>query len=91
VSYDRAGCGESGDLAPHDASVPQPASWAAEQLREVLNCVGDRRPVVLVGHSLGGQITDALAIRWPAAVAGLVLVDSVDPDSTSTPVHHGQS
>lgn len=80
VSYDRAGCGNSDDLTPQHAFTPRPASWAAAQLYELLNRAGIKLPVVLVGHSLGGQIADAFAIRWPAAVAGLVLVDAVDPE-----------
>ncbi|GAB2635409.1 alpha/beta fold hydrolase [Kribbella swartbergensis] len=79
VSYDRSGCGGSDDLPSQQASRPLPASWAAAQLRELLKIAGVTHPVVLVGHSLGGQIADAFAIRWPAAVAGLVLVDAVDP------------
>jgi pimeloyl-ACP methyl ester carboxylesterase len=80
VSYDRAGCGGSDDLAAQHAAAPQPASWAAAQLHELLNRAGARQPVVLVGHSLGGQIADAFTIRWPAEVAGLVLVDALDPE-----------
>lgn len=79
VSYDRAGIGESGDLGDRVSST-QPASWAANQLRELLEQINVNQRVVLVGHSLGGQIADAFAVRWPEVVAGLVLVDAVDPE-----------
>jgi pimeloyl-ACP methyl ester carboxylesterase len=81
MSYDRAGIGESDDLPDDAAAAAQPASWAAEQLHELLlsrDHAGQR--VVLVGHSVGGQIADAFAIRWPWLVAGLVLVDAVDAE-----------
>lgn len=80
LSYDRAGIGESDDLTPEEASAARPASWAAEQLHELLSCTHANRRVVLVGHSLGGQIADAFAIKWPGLVAGLVLVDAVDAE-----------
>lgn len=79
LSYDRAGCGDSDDLSAH-ALGPRPSSWAAEQLYHLLHAaIENPLPVVLVGHSVGGQIADAFAIRWPELVAGLVLVDPADP------------
>jgi pimeloyl-ACP methyl ester carboxylesterase len=78
LSYDRAGCGSSEDL--REAVRPRPSSWAAEQLYHLLSAADlDRGPIVLVGHSVGGQIADAFAVRWPDRVAGLVLVDPADP------------
>lgn len=60
--------------------TPRPTSWAAEQLYRLLSAANlDRLPIVLVGHSVGGQIADAFAVRWPELVAGLVLVDPADP------------
>ncbi|MEU4390193.1 alpha/beta hydrolase [Kribbella sp. NPDC023855] len=80
LTYDRAGVGESGDLPPRDAETPMPASWAARQLHDLLTATLAGQRVVLVGHSLGGQIADAFAIKWPELVAGLVLVDAVDAE-----------
>ncbi|TCN36869.1 pimeloyl-ACP methyl ester carboxylesterase [Kribbella orskensis] len=79
VAYDRAGIGNSGQLNPADLRSPQPASWAASQLRALLDELRIEPPFILVGHSVGGQIADAFSIRWPTLVAGLVLVDAVDP------------
>jgi pimeloyl-ACP methyl ester carboxylesterase len=80
LSYDRAGCGLSDDLTVAEAAEPRAASWAARQLHELLSLALANKRVVLVGHSVGGQIADAFAIRWPETVAGLVLVDAVDPE-----------
>jgi pimeloyl-ACP methyl ester carboxylesterase len=33
------------------------------------------RPMVLVGHSMGGQVALDLALRWPERVTGVVVVD----------------
>jgi pimeloyl-ACP methyl ester carboxylesterase len=80
LTHDRPGTGDSDDLSPDHTIVPRPASWMAEQLADLLEAAGVVEPVILVGHSLGGQIADAFAVRWPRRVTGLVLVDSVDPE-----------
>lgn len=79
IAYDRAGCGESDDLAAAERT-PHASSWSAEQLADLLATAGVVSPLVLVGHSLGGQIADAFAVRHPDRVAGLVLVDPIDPE-----------
>jgi pimeloyl-ACP methyl ester carboxylesterase len=80
LTHDRPGIGDSDDLPPDHAAVPCPASWIAGQLADLLGTAGVVDPAILVGHSLGGQIADAFAVRWPHKVTGLVLVDSVDPE-----------
>ena len=45
-------------------------------------------PAVLVGHSLGGNIVRVYAARWPAAVAGLVLVEASAPGLVLWPGHN---
>ncbi len=80
ITYDRPGCGESADLPTTVVPAPRPSSWSAGQLADLLTVAGVTGPLVLVGHSLGGQIADAFATRLPDRVAGLVLVDSVDPE-----------
>jgi pimeloyl-ACP methyl ester carboxylesterase len=80
LTHDRPGTGDSDDLSPDHTTVPRPASWMAGQLADLLETAGVVNPAILVGHSLGGQIADAFAVRWPRKVTGLVLVDSVDPE-----------
>ena len=72
--YDRTGVGCS--------TKPRPAVSAAdhaEQLHELLGAAGIARPVLLVGHSYGGLVALLAAVRHPADVAGLILVDASHP------------
>jgi pimeloyl-ACP methyl ester carboxylesterase len=69
-SYDRAGYGFS--------DPPAGASDAAHTVRDLhalLAAAGFTKPVVLVGHSIGGLYATLYADRYPAQVAGMVLVD----------------
>jgi pimeloyl-ACP methyl ester carboxylesterase len=79
VTYSRPALGGSDPLPAVLASVPRAPSWAAAQLRTLLDQVGVSSPRVLVAHSLGGLIAEAYAARWPEETAGLVLVDPSDP------------
>lgn len=68
--YDRAGYGQS------DASdrVRSPQN-VTDDLHALLRKAGEREPVVLVGHSIGGRYAVHYYERFPAEVAGMVLVD----------------
>ena len=70
-AYNRAGYG-------HSASRDEPRSGAriVDELRATLAQAGLRPPYVLVGHSLGGTYMELFARRFPAEVAGLVLVEA---------------
>lgn len=68
--YDRAGYGYSD--APR---APSTAEQAVADLHQVLRRGGVRLPVILVGHSVGGLYSTLYADRYPADVAGLVLID----------------
>jgi len=74
-AYDRAGQGWSGD-----AAGPQDAHDVADDLHGLLTRAGERGPYVLVGHSTGGTYALAHAARYPADVAGMVLLDSASPE-----------
>lgn len=75
-AYDRAGLGQS-DAAPG----PRTPSAIASDLHALIGKAGFNRPVVLVGHSLGGFNVKLTAALYPNDVAGLVLLDPSE-DST---------
>lgn len=66
------------DLRGHGSSTGAPRSCSIEQfardVREVVTQL-DASPAVFVGHSMGARVVLELAARFPAEVAGLVLVD----------------
>lgn len=74
VTYDRAGFGGS-DLGPEDLSPPE----QVEDLREALEALGIPRLRVLAGASYGGLMVLLHAARHPDEVAGILLVDGMNP------------
>jgi pimeloyl-ACP methyl ester carboxylesterase len=70
-TYDRLGIGDSG---------PRPARQTLEQLArdldELIDALRLPRPVVVVGHSLGGEIAMVWAASHPTDTAGVVLIDA---------------
>lgn len=68
--YDRAGFGYS-DPPP----APVTALSATDDLHALLRAAHVRRPIVIVGHSIGGFYATVYADRFASEVAGLVLVD----------------
>lgn len=69
-SYDRAGTGWS------DVPRERPTlDGITGDLHTLLHKAGVDSPYVLIGHSLGGPLVRRYAARYPADVAGLVLVD----------------
>ena len=80
LAYDRAGLGWS-DPGP----LPRDARAMGRDLVALLGAVGEAGPVMLAGHSMGGLTSRLFAIDNPARVIGLVLVDAVTPDVTSSP------
>jgi len=74
-AYDRAGLGWSGS-----APGPRDAMTIAADLKALLEATGQPPPYLLVGHSLGGLFARVFAGRYPASVAGLVLIDPTPLD-----------
>jgi pimeloyl-ACP methyl ester carboxylesterase len=82
--YDRAGQGWSDDAAPQDGVQ------LAADLHTLLARAGETGPYVLAGHSVGGVYAMTFAARYPAQVAGMVLVDSATPQQfTALPNYAG--
>ena len=79
--YDRAGEGWSD---------PPPAPRTSASITNDLHVLLQRAPVpgpyILVGHSIGGAFARIYAGHFPAEVAGLVLVDSANPDQNEPPI-----
>ncbi len=75
-SYDRAGLGQS------DSAGGVPTSQtASDDLHSLLSAAGIAGPVVLVGHSYGGLNVQLYAAQHPENTAGVILVDSLQPDN----------
>jgi pimeloyl-ACP methyl ester carboxylesterase len=74
-SYDRAGYGAS-----DEATGARDIDALAGDLAVVVKAVGGGRPVVLIGHSLGGPIVRQFAYRHTKQVAGVILLDPSGDD-----------
>jgi pimeloyl-ACP methyl ester carboxylesterase len=79
-AYDRAGIGRS----PPRPGGPGVTAIALE-LKGLLDQIGERRPVILVGHSNGALYVETFAALWPDRVAGLVYVNGVNSDALDHP------
>lgn len=75
--YDRVNAGRSertpGRIAP---------SSIIDDLHAVLDSLEVKRPIVLVGHSFGGEVALQYAGTYPAEVAGVVMADGPLPFET---------
>ncbi len=74
-SYDRAGYGWS-SAGP----MPRTSEQIVKELHALLEASGEKAPYVLVGHSFGGFNVRVYAGKYPADVAGMVLVDTSHED-----------
>jgi pimeloyl-ACP methyl ester carboxylesterase len=83
--YDRAGQGWS-----EAAAAPQDGIELASDLHAALDSANIDGPYVLAGHSVGGTYNMIFAARYPAEVAGMVLLDSATPEQfTALPNYPG--
>jgi pimeloyl-ACP methyl ester carboxylesterase len=73
-TYDRAGLGWS-EASPG----PSDAAQFAKELHTLLQNANVPGPYVLAGHSLGGLIVRVFAHDYASEVAGVVLIDSMNP------------
>src|SRR5438270_12196961 len=73
--YDRAGVGWS-----DPPSSPRTSASIVSDLHEALHRAGILPPYVMAGGSVGGEYVHIYTARYPADVAGLVLIDSAVPD-----------
>jgi pimeloyl-ACP methyl ester carboxylesterase len=81
-SYDRAGLGWS-DPLPR----PRDADHIAAELHGLLASAHVTRPVILMGHSMGGLFIRDYAAHYPSEVAGLIFEDSSTPLQNRNPAY----
>ena len=80
-AYDRPGRGSSDPRGRHTLAD------TVDDLRRALDVAGEVAPFVLVGHSHGGDYVRVFGGRYRDEVAGLVLVDTFDPDLHTDWIH----
>ena len=80
VFFDQPGTGQSWPVGPQDPISIAEFLDSIEAVRQALNAPR----VVLVGHSWGGYLAMRYAVRHPANVEAMILVDSVPAKATST-------
>jgi len=73
-TYDRAGMGWS-ERGP----LPRDAAHFAKELHTLLHKANIPGPYVIVGHSLGGLPVRIFVRDYPSEVAGVVLIESMQP------------
>jgi pimeloyl-ACP methyl ester carboxylesterase len=73
IAYDRAGLGRS-EVGPLSLTPDQEIA----QLQQTVERLAPG-PVIMIGHSFGGLLSFLHAYRYPGRVAGLVLVDAMNP------------
>jgi pimeloyl-ACP methyl ester carboxylesterase len=77
-TYDRAGLGWS-EASPLSSDVAQ----FAKELHTLLQNANVPGPYVMLGHSLGGFVVRIFAHDYASEVAGVVLIDSMNPKQVS--------
>ncbi|HUQ55695.1 alpha/beta hydrolase [Lentzea sp.] len=75
ITYDRAGEGKSDEV-----SGPWRVENAVSDLEAGLRALGVTKKVVLVSHSIAGEVATTFVNKYPGWVSGAVLVDANVPD-----------
>jgi pimeloyl-ACP methyl ester carboxylesterase len=73
-TYDRAGMGWS-ETGP----LPRDAAQNAKELHTLLQNANIPGPYVMVGHSLGGLVVRVFVDDYASEIAGVVLIESMNP------------
>lgn len=85
-TYDRAGLGWS-----EPGPLPRDAAQFAKELHTLLQNANVPGPYVMVGHSLGGASVRVFVHDYPSEVAGVVLIESMNPGQATQPHIEAQS
>lgn len=76
ISIDRPGFGDS-NFGNAETSLEKQSAY----IKSILDQNKGKRPVILVGHSMGGPVISRTAMDYPDRIDGMVLVaGSIDPD-----------
>lgn len=73
IAYDRPGFGFTPLVDRTTGIDPYSLAGQVELLRRVIEVESKGRPVFVVGHSAGGLVAAAFALKYPDALAGLIL------------------
>ncbi|HJR79876.1 MAG TPA: alpha/beta hydrolase [Anaerolineales bacterium] len=85
-TYDRAGMGWS-EAGP----LPRDAAQFAKELHTLLQHANVQGPYVMVGHSLGGLGVRVFIHDYASEIAGVVLIESMNPKQLTQPPTKVQS
>ncbi len=75
IGYNRGGYGLS-EAGPEPRDMPRLIS----ELDQVISSLSDNEKVILVGHSLGGAIARAYAVKYPEKIEALMLIEATHED-----------
>jgi pimeloyl-ACP methyl ester carboxylesterase len=82
IAIDLPGFGRS-PVPSHPPTIP----WYADLIARLIDYFSPNQPVLLLGHSMGGQIGATLALRYPLIVERMVLLNPALSGRLSTRVN----